>query len=188
MEEEYENQQSWRESHDKLTFILCKPVATSDAPVSSVQAGEVDSPDKMIGDINFFLYPWDDEPEDDGADSNGTPPSYCVGEIDIMVASQNDRGKGLGKAAVSTFLHYIWSNRAAILREYQAEAQPELKFLMAKIKATNAHSIALFKSLGFVQEGEVNYFGEVKLVLHDLDHLATPPDGYRVVQYQRPVN
>lgn len=188
MEEEYENQQSWRESHDKLTFILCKPVATSDAPISSVQAGDVDSPDKMIGDINFFLYPWDGEPEDDGADASGAPPGYCVGEIDIMVASQNDRGKGLGKAAVSTFMHYIWSNRAAILREYQAAAQPELKFLMAKIKATNAHSIALFKSLGFEQEGDVNYFGEVKLVLQDLDRLATPPDGYRVVDFNRPVN
>lgn len=189
MEEEYENQESWRESHDKLTFILCKPVAIGDNPDPSVQAGDADSPEKMIGDINFFLYPWDDEAEDDGADAGGTHhPSFCVGEIDIMIASQNDRGKGLGKAAVSTFMHYIWSNRAAILREYQAAAQPELKFLMAKIKATNAHSIALFKSLGFVQEGDVNYFGEVKLVLHDLDGLATPPDGYRVVDFQRPVN
>lgn len=188
MEEEYENQQSWRESQDKLTFILCKPVTTSDDPKPSVQAGDVDSPDKMIGDINFFLYPWDDEAEDDGADTGGAQPSYCVGEIDIMIASQEDRGRGLGKAAVSTFMHYIWSNRAAILREYQAAAQPELKSLMAKIKATNAQSIALFKSLGFEQEGDVNYFGEVKLVLQDLDRLATPPDGYRVVEFKRPVN
>lgn len=188
MEEEYENQESWRESHDKLTFILCKPVAIGDTTGSSVQAGDADSPDKMIGDINFFLYPWDDEPEGDGADAGGTHPSYCVGEIDIMIASQSDRGKGLGKAAVSTFMHYIWSNRVAILREYQAAAQPELKFLMAKIKATNAHSIALFKSLGFEQDGDVNYFGEVKLVLQDLDRLATPPDGYRVVDFPRPVN
>lgn len=188
MEEEYENQQSWRESHDKLTFILCKPVATGDTSDSSVQTGDVDSPDKMIGDINFFLYPWDDEDEEDGADMGAARPSYCVGEIDIMISSQSDRGRGLGKAAVSTFMHYIWSNRAAILREYQAEVQPELKFLMAKIKATNAHSIALFKGLGFEQEGEVNYFGEVKLVLHGLDRLDTPPDGYQVLDFKRPVN
>lgn len=185
MEEEYENQESWRESHDKLTFILCNPVATRDTPESFVQAGEVDSPDQMIGDINFFLYPEDDEPEDGRADADTAHPSYCVGEIDIMIASQNHRGKGLGKAAVSTFLHYIWSNRAAILREYQTEAQPELKFLMAKIKATNAHSIALFRSLGFEQEGDVNYFGEVKLVLHDLDRLTTHPDGYQVIDFVR---
>lgn len=190
MDEEYENQQSWRESHDKLTFILCKPITTTEDSESSVQAGHVDSPENMIGDINFFLYPWDDEePEDDGVDTGGTHPSYCVGEIDIMVASQEDRGKGIGKAAVSTFMHYIWSNRLAILREYhQAATQPELKFLMAKIKATNTHSIALFKSLEFEQEGDVNYFGEVKLVLHDLERLATPPEGYRVVGYTRPIN
>lgn len=188
MEEEYDNQQSWRESHDKLTFVLCKPVATGDSPESSVQAGDSDSPEKMIGDINFFLYPWDGEPEDDGADTGTAQPSHCIGEIDIMIASHNDRGKGLGKAAVSTFLHYIWSNRVAILREYQATPQPELKSLMAKIKATNAHSIALFKSLGFEQDGEVNYFGEVKLVLQDLDGLATPPEGYRVLDFKRPVN
>lgn len=188
MEEEYENQESWRESHDKLTFILCKPLGTSDTPEPAVQAGDVDSPDKMIGDINFFLYPCDDEAEDGGAGAGGAHPCYCVGEIDIMIASQNDRGKGLGKAAVSTFMHYIWSNRAAILREYQASPQSELKFLMAKIKATNAHSIALFKSLGFEQEGDVNYFGEVKLVLHDLGPLETSPDGYRVLDFKRPVN
>lgn len=186
LEEEYENQQSWRESHDKLTFILCKPVTISDDPVSSVQAGDVDSLERMIGDINLFLYPWDDE--DDGEDASCTHPSYCVGEIDIMIASQDDRGKGSGKAAVSTFMHYVWSNRLAILREYQSAAQPELKLLMAKIKATNTHSIALFKSLGFEQQGDVNYFGEVKLVLHDLDRLATPPEGYQVVGYTRLVN
>lgn len=188
IDEEYENQQSWRESHDKLTFILCKPAAINGAPGSFVQAGEVDSPDEMIGDINFFLYPWDDEPERDEPDASGAPPRYCVGEIDIMIASGNDRGKGLGKAAVPTFMHYIWSNRAAILREYQPAAPPELKFLMAKIKATNTHSIALFKSIGFEQEGHVNYFGEVKLVLQNLDRLVTPPDGYRVMDFKRPVN
>lgn len=189
MEEEYENQQSWRESHDKLTFILCKALAASNTPEPSIQAGDVDSPDNMIGDINFFLYPGDDDPAEDGAGAGAAGPGSCVGEIDIMIASQDDRGKGLGKAAVSTFMHYIWSNRAAILREYHpAGPQPELKSLMAKIKATNAHSIALFKSLGFEQEGDVNYFGEVKLVLQDLGRLATPPDGYQLLDFTRPVN
>ncbi|ROW06147.1 hypothetical protein VMCG_04607 [Cytospora schulzeri] len=198
LEEEYENQESWRESHDKLTFILCQPITDSDGSKTSVGAGEVDIPDKMIGDINFFLYPWDDdEDEQDGTnESSQVRPSYCTGEIDIMIASQNDRGRGLGKAAVTTFLHYIWSNLDAILSEYQSsspgqiEGAPrlKLKLLMAKIKATNAHSIALFKSLGFKQEGDVNYFGEVKLVLEDLDRLASPPDGHRVLEYSRPLN
>lgn len=204
LEEEYENQESWRESHDKLTFILCQPTAgSSDDPETSVRAGEVDIPDKMIGDINFFLYPWDGEDEDEdeqhGTNANGPAQQqqgYCTGEIDIMIAGHQDRGRGLGKAAVSTFLHYIWTNLDAILGEYQPSASgqtdgaPRLKLnlLMAKIKATNVHSIALFRSLGFEQEGDVNYFGEVKLVLHDLDRISTPPEGYRVLDYSRTVD
>lgn len=166
---------------------------------TSAGAGEVDVPDKMIGDINFFLYLWDDEEdEQDGAGASGLvqPSYYCTGEIDIMIAGHNDRGQGLGKAAVSAFLHYIWSNLDAILSEYQSSSpgqvegapRSRLKSLMAKIKATNAHSIALFKSLGFEQEGDVNYFGEIKLVLEDLDHLASPQEGHRVLDYSRPVN
>ncbi|KAG8158984.1 hypothetical protein KVR01_011427 [Diaporthe batatas] len=188
IEEEYENQQSWRESHDKLTFILCKPAAISDEPDAAVQAGDVDSPDKMIGDINFFVYPWLDEAEELGTDLPYVENLNCVGEIDVMIASHEDRGRGLGRAAVSTFLHYIWSNRLAILRQYQPAVQLYLKYLMVKIKATNARSIALFKSLGFEQEGGLSYFGEVELVLHDLERLATPPEGYRVVGYKRPAN
>lgn len=188
IEEEYENQQSWRESHDKLTFILCKPVTIGDEPDAAVQAGDVDSPEKMIGDINFFVYPWLDEDEEFGTGLPSVENLYTVGEIDIMIASHEDRGRGLGKAAVSTFMHYIWSSHLAILREYQPAVQLKLKYLMVKIKATNTHSIALFKSLGFEQEGDVSYFGEVKLVLHDLERLATPPEGYRVVGYKRPVN
>lgn len=212
--EEYENQSSWRESHDKLTFILCQPLAGSDGPETSAGAGQVDDPDKMIGDINFFLYPWDEDDEEDalgGAGANGRAQQrYCTGEVDIMIAGPQDRGRGLGKAAVSTFLYYIWSNLDAILGEYQSQYQSQsqsqsssqssspgraegaprlrLKSLMAKIKATNAHSIALFKGLGFEQEGCVNYFGEVKLVLRDLDRIAAPPGALRVLDYSRPVN
>lgn len=152
----------------------------------------------MIGDINFFLHPWDDDDDQEqgGTGADGQGCCYCTGEVDIMIAGKDDRGRGLGKAAVSTFLHYIWSNLDAVLGEYRALSpgwegkapRLELKQLMAKIKATNAHSIALFRSLGFVQDGDVNYFGEIKLVLEDLDRLASPPDGHRVLEYSRPVN
>lgn len=138
----------------------------------------------MIGDINFFLSPSDDDDAPDG---------YCVGEVDIMIAGQGDRGKGLGKAAVSTFLHYIWTNRNAILREYQSGEtslpkggeSPRLKVLMAKIKADNVGSIALFKGLGFEQEGDVNYFGEIKMVLKSFNSLQEVPEGFQVVEYLR---
>lgn len=231
LEEEYENQESWRESHDKLTFILCQPVAADAAAVvdgdeneraeASVEAGEVDVPDKMIGDINFFIYPFDgdDDEEEEAVEERvrsgdaptAAPSTSVIGEIDIMIASHADRGKGLGKAAVSAFLHYIWTHRDVILDEYDddnklahdehdedkpksasaaaASTRPRLRMLMAKIKATNERSIALFRGLGFVQEGEVNYFGEVKLVMRGLDggvQVARPPGGYEVVRYRRP--
>lgn len=170
-------------SHDKLTFILCRPAA---GPTPVVAAGEVDSADKMIGDINFFLYP------DDADEAAG---GSCIGEVDIMIAGRADRGKGLGKAAVSTFLHYIWTNLDGILSEYQpAAAGPAeaggklgLRLLMAKIKADNVGSIALFRSLGFEQEGDVNYFREIKMVLKDFESIAKAPEGYQMVEYSRPV-
>lgn len=193
LEEEYENQESWRESHDKLTFILCRPGAPGDDIISSLEFGVSDAPDKMIGDINFFLYPWNDDEEDE---TNSPGESWCIGEVDIMIAGHGDRGKGLGKAAVSTFLHYIWSNLDAVLGEYQSASREEvkgsgplkLKLLMVKIKATNRHSIALFKGLGFEQEGDVNYFGEVKMVLEDFGRIARRPQGYQVMKYLRPAN
>lgn len=203
LDEEYENQESWRASHDKLTFILCQPTRiVADGGDAGVDADKVDAPEKMIGDINFFIYPFDEEDEEDESGDHALPNTEggsgasVVGEIDIMIAGHGDRGKGLGKTAVSTFLHYIWSNRSAILKEYAEHSsvsggstQPlSLKFLMAKIKATNERSIALFKGLGFKQEGEVNYFGEVKLVMKEFESLAKPPGGYEVVKYRRPVD
>ncbi|KAJ4389197.1 hypothetical protein N0V93_006660 [Gnomoniopsis smithogilvyi] len=185
LEEEYENQESWRASHDKLTFILCQPTTTANVvDDQSVDAGKVDAPGQMIGDINFFLYPSDDDDAPDGT---------CVGEVDIMIAGQGDRGKGLGKAAVSTFLHYIWKNRDEILREYQAgetgltktDGGLRLEVLMAKIKSDNKGSIALFKGLGFEQDGDVNYFGEIKMVLKSFDCLEKAPEGFQVVKYRR---
>lgn len=209
LEEEYENQQSWRESHDKLTFILCHPATAAPCARSDegedehqtkafVEAGQVDTPEKMIGDINFFIYPSGDDEEENGeAPNTEGSPGGIVGEIDIMIASHGDRGKGLGRAAVSTFLYYIWSKRDAILNEYARHLSEDgsesarplgLKFLMAKIRATNERSIALFKGLGFEQEGEVNYFGEVKLVMRKFDSIAKPPEGYEVVRYSRSVD
>lgn len=112
----------------------------------------------MIGDVNLFLYPSEDDDDEDDP--------CCVGEVDIMIAEQQCRGVGLGKAVVSLFLTYIHRNLDAILGEY-GNGATEMRALMAKINKGNAASIALFRSLGFAQEGEANYFGEVKLVMPD---------------------
>lgn len=158
-------------------------------------------PDKMVGDINFFLYPWDDEKGEDkkAIQTGGVDPRTtrsCVGEVDIMVAERSERGRGFGKAAVSAFLHYIYRNLKAILQEYDAghansghagkKGELELKLFMVKINESNAASLALFKSLGFQQRGSVNYFGEVELVLEDYVPLVSQaPEGYVETAYRR---
>ncbi|KAM0561637.1 hypothetical protein ACHAPJ_002805 [Fusarium lateritium] len=154
LEEEYENQQSWRTSSDKLTFIVCAPVKED---VTLVKAGTADADDLMRGDINFFLYPYeaDDEVE---TDTQG----WVTGEVDVMIASTSHRGQGLGRAAVCALLVYLRKHIEGVLKEYGAQ---ELKGLMVKIKEGNKGSRALFEKLGFVQKGEVNYFGEVVMTL-----------------------
>lgn len=153
----------------------------------------------MVGDINFFLYPWDDEEEgesEQGGGASAQEPSYYVGEVDIMIADHSHRGQGLGTAAVMTFLHYIYRNLKGILHEYAASQDGAkkdevhaLKLFMVKIKAKNESSIALFKRLGFEQQGEVNYFGEIKMVLEDYHPLLTRlPEGYGELTYERAAN
>lgn len=186
LEEEYENQESWRASNDKLTFIVCRPQGPR-ASRDGVVAGVDDAPDRMVGDINFFLTPW---VEDDGTVSG------LVGEVDVMIARPHDRGQGLGRGAVTAFLHYILQRqRAAILAEAADEADEAgtdnpgasrprgLRELVVKIQASNAASIGLFQSLGFQQRGPVNYFGEVELVRASL--AAAAPEGYTEHVYRR---
>ena len=194
MDEEYENQQSWRTSHDKLTFILCRPV-DEPASVDRVYAGEVDVPDRMVGDINLFLTPWEEDDEAEDASGDAQPKSdsdtiyYCNGEIDIMIAERDHRGKGLGISAVATLLQFIRRHTKSILSEYSAaqKSRPnsgvpggsrfELKDLVAKINAGNASSIALFTKLGFRQRGEVNYFGELEMVLEGFSTTSLSAKG-----------
>ncbi|KAL2128897.1 hypothetical protein VTI74DRAFT_8492 [Chaetomium olivicolor] len=188
--EEYENQESWRASHDKLTFIICQPLLAGPVDGKSIRAGEPDAPERMVGDVNLFLYPYEDE-EEDGVPS--AAPEFCVGEVDIMIANEQHRGKGMGRGVVQAFLQYISQHVDGIMREYADDKDmptpPKLKLLMAKINQWNAKSIALFKSLGFEQEGEVNYFGEVKLVLRNLDRLVVEvPEGYAELVYSRDEN
>lgn len=146
-----------------------------------VRAGEIDAPDRMVGDINFFLYPYDEDHDDDGSPAvtiKGAKPQLYIGEVDIMIASSQHRSRGLGQAAVTALLLYIDRNLPAILSECagsagpdagaEADRAPSLKGVVAKIKASNVRSAALFARLGFVAHGGVNYFGERELRLADL--------------------
>ncbi|KAI4864668.1 GNAT domain-containing protein [Hypoxylon rubiginosum] len=180
--EEYENQTSWREAPDKLTFIICEPLMPHDGTsedlgtdyAETVVAGEADSPGRMIGDVNLFLTPWDG---DDG-EEQGQGKAYVNAEIDIMIADPRHRGRGLGRATLTAFLLFIRSHLDGILAEYagassedangNGSSTPELKDVVAKINAGNQSSIKLFKSMGFSQRGGVNYFGEIEMVLEGL--------------------
>ena len=175
----------------------------------------------MVGDINLFLTPWEEDEEEDGdggAHREARPglkqksdpdTFYCNGEVDIMVAERDQRGKGLGVSAVSTLLHFIRRHLESILSEYGAaqKEQPgsgvrdgsrfELRDLVAKINAGNAGSIALFTKLGFKQRGEVNYFGELEMVLEGFGMASSSAeeeaggtgaaytDGYQELVYDR---
>ncbi|KAL7801583.1 acyl-CoA N-acyltransferase [Trichoderma afarasin] len=175
LEEEYENQESWRTSHDKLTFIVCEPLSGAGSNESDearqIKAQVDDSPEKMKGDINFFLYLADEEEDgDEVAQPRESSTIRLTGEVDVMIANTQHRGKGVGEAAVRSILAYIRRNLPEILKEYaQSEKldveKVQLVGLMAKIKQENTGSRALFKKLGFKQEGEANYFGEVKMVM-----------------------
>ncbi|KAK7755149.1 hypothetical protein SLS62_002964 [Diatrype stigma] len=230
LDEEYENQQSWRTSHDKLTFIVCQAVDSSHiSPIEGISgdggsgsgarvyAGEADAPDRMVGDINLFLTPWEDgencHDDDDEHGANTASPdgevhpssglgrdpaasavSYCNGEVDIMIADHDHRGKGLGISAVSALLGFMRRHLPPILAEYGKAQEDggqhgreggvgarhrryELKDLVAKINASNAGSIALFTRLGFKQKGKVNYFGEIEMVLEGFGALASSSGG-----------
>lgn len=69
--------------------------------------------------------------------------------------------------------------------------QRSLRGLIVRIKEGNDDSRALFQKLGFQQQGEVNYFGEIKMAL-DLDALqeqewwASALEEYHEVRYEPP--
>lgn len=152
LDEEYAMQRSWRADHDKLTFIACLPL---DGALEEVLAGAQDSPSRMLGDVNLFLSVADDDAEG------------CVGELELMIARSSLRRRGYGRAAILAFLHYITANLQGILHEYgnsQSVERMSLIELKVKVGSTNAKSIRLFESIGFVQaKNGPNYFDEIEL-------------------------
>lgn len=173
-------QRSWREDADKLTFIVCTHsgelhhnASTGQAQTVSLSPGEQDAPQNMIGDVNLFLYD-DEEDGDDEQDStvqdhgrttNGKiVPKTVIGELEIMIARPDQRGKGLAQETLRAFMSYIQASLADILAEYTGSESAVLKYLRVKIDKDNVKSLKLFERVGFVRtSAEPNYFGEVEL-------------------------
>ncbi|KID91880.1 methionyl-tRNA synthetase [Metarhizium guizhouense ARSEF 977] len=190
LEEEYENQQSWRTAHEKLTFIICEALPTADRASPSIKAKAVDADDRMIGDINFFIYQ-DDDPEE--TSPNRKANAALRGEIDVMIANTEHRRQGFGSASVQALLMYLRENMKHILKEYTCSlklGQVDLAELMVKIQEGNIGSRRLFENMGFKQVGGVNYFGEVTLLVawakveKLVDGWLSSGEVYREVRYE----
>ncbi|CAI5967519.1 unnamed protein product [Closterium sp. NIES-64] len=176
LEEEYSMQQRWRDDSDKCTFILLDrshiPVlantsgelpgattgpslgappetaaAAAAAAVEGAAAAEGDavgclrhSPshlDGMCGDVNLFL---------------NDPDHPTAAEVEVMIADPTCRGRGLGREALQLMLAYAaWHLHVTTFR--------------AKINDSNAPSLALFRSLGFVQTGHSQVFQQTSFEL-----------------------
>lgn len=163
LEEEYKMQQSWRTDKDKLTFITCLPLP---GERTSIIAGEQDATARMIGDVNLFLTE-DNSNGDENANAN-----TLLGEIELMIATKENQGRGYGRASLLAFLQFIHTREKDILDEFargQESPQgvpPSLAYLRVKIAESNGRSIRLFESVGFQKvAAEANYFGEVELRL-----------------------
>lgn len=117
----------------------------------------------LIYKKNLFLYDDDDEEEND---TNGEPEILrVVGELEIMIARPDARGKGLAQEALEAFISYISTSLPAILNEYTQGKNKTacLSYLRVKIDKDNSRSLSLFKKLGFSDIRGPNYFGEMEL-------------------------
>ena len=166
LEEELEMQESWRIDEKKCTFIL---LAKEDC-VQMVDDGDalfhderndfvMNNLDAMVGDVNLFISEEEDDDDeeenehDSFQDEDNSKPKPLQAEIDIMVAVDKYRQKGIGKEAVCLMMIYA----ATVLG---------IRCIKAKIKDTNDASRKLFeKSLRFRESNFVSCFKEYEYEL-----------------------
>ncbi|KAK2443083.1 hypothetical protein P8452_21471 [Trifolium repens] len=132
LEQEYQMQLSWSRDLNKETFI----VLDKDLLVGTFSHGQ-SHVEAMVGDVNIFMN-----------DINNPQ----IAEVEIMIAEQTSRGKGLGKESVLIMMAF-------------AIEKLGIKSFQVKIGESNVESINLFKKLGFVQTSHSNIFKEVTLEL-----------------------
>lgn len=126
----------------------------------------------MIGDVNLFLYDDEDDEDEEAQEHSSTArptaqkPKHVIGELEIMIARKDQRGRGMARETLGAFMSYIQSSLPGILFEYSSGLEKDvvLKYLRVKIDKDNVRSLGLFERVGFVRTtAEPNYFGEVEL-------------------------
>eukprot|EP01132_Coremiostelium_polycephalum_P000802 gene802-997_t len=146
IDEEYENQQSWYEDPKKCTFIILDKELVSSSSYDDLTVNDIDIK-SMVGDINIFFNDFEE---------------LGTGELEIMIAEPSSRRKGLGKEAIGIMMEYAIKN---LLLDGIVSGGGVERFIV-KIGQENQPSITLFKNhFHFIQQGDVNVFGEVNLLL-----------------------
>ncbi|KAL4523162.1 hypothetical protein Ndes2526A_g07865 [Nannochloris sp. 'desiccata'] len=130
IEEEYGMQVSWAEDEAKCTFIIIDPNLPDTEGTGTHGGG-------MAGDVNLY---WNDHDDPNTA------------EIEIMVAEQRSRRKGIAREVLTLLMTYALS-------------QLKVTTFRAKIGDDNIPSQSLFKSLGYEQVNRSEVFKEVTLEL-----------------------
>eukprot|EP00761_Pharyngomonas_kirbyi_P001880 gb/GECH01001884.1/.p1 GENE.gb/GECH01001884.1/~~gb/GECH01001884.1/.p1 ORF type:complete len:214 (+),score=64.10 gb/GECH01001884.1/:1-642(+) len=129
LEQEYEMQKSWHKDNEKCTFILIDKSIQSESPSNYTKAEE-----GMCGDVNLFIS-LEEESE-----------HKKIGEIEVMVAEEQSRGKGIGTEAILLMMRYAL--------EYL-----NIQYFTAKILENNHKSLYLFREKLLFNEIEyVSYF------------------------------
>ena len=128
LEEETEMQKSWRDDTDKCIFIVLAREKCSFDDGDFI----ANNRSAMVGDVNLFL-------TNEEVDEDQESSLYQQAEIDIMIAEQEFRGKGLGREACLLMMNF-------------GAMKLNLRRFFSKISEENIASLALFEQkLGFIK-------------------------------------
>ena len=145
LDEEYAMQKEWHKNPKNCTFIILvspNPENAHDGPAAEDQLDEEEKEareiSRMVGDVNLFMHDHDD-------------PGNA--EIEIMIADEASRGKGIGCEALRLMMNY-------------AVSCLHITRFFAKIHETNETSLKLFETtLGYRRVNYAAAFQEWELEL-----------------------
>ena len=138
LEEEFENQESWRTDETKLTFLI---------------RDETIAGSPLCGDINCFFSDFEKDYFVEQVVEAESNPIGLMGEINLMIAEKESRRKGIAHEALVLFIDYMKVHF------------PNLRAIIAKIQMSNYPSIKLFEKMGFVVFKRVECFQEIHYVM-----------------------